>query len=79
MWVDPVQATVKSLLCPGSELVCIFQEQSISSPQFCGAPALKPYWPSKSNALVVLLLMPDSQAEETEMVLRKLNPTEEPL
>ena len=53
--VGLAQAPMESLLCPGSQctwnLVCTLQEWSLCFPQSCGAPALKPHWPSKPNAL----------------------------
>ena len=43
--------------CPGSwcmwEFVCTLQEWSLCFPLSCGAPAIKPQWPSKTNALGV--------------------------
>ena len=38
------------------------------------APALKPFWPSKLNALGLLLPVPGPQAEEPDVGLRTLTP-----
>ena len=56
-------------------------------PQSCGAPALKPHWPSKLNVLgpskLNVLgappLMPDPQAGKPDMGLRTFTPVGEPL
>ena len=49
------QGPIESLLCPGSQymwkLVCSLQEWSLCFTQSCGAPALRPCWPSKPNTL----------------------------
>ena len=56
--VGLAQASVESLLCSGSQctwnLVCILQEQSLSFPQSCIAPALKSHWPSIPDVLAAL-------------------------
>ena len=38
------------------------------------APALKPFWPSKLNALGLLLPVPGPQAEEPDVGLKTLTP-----
>ena len=49
--------------CPQSQctqdLVYALQEWSLCFPQSCGAPTVKPPWPSKPNALGLLLPVPD--------------------
>ena len=61
MLQDPLvilaQAPVESLFCALFQctwnLVWTHQEWSLCFPKFCGAPELKPCWPSNPNALTV--------------------------
>ena len=46
-------------------------------PPFRGAPAIKLCWPSKSNALWFLLLMPEPQSWESDEGLKILSPVGE--
>ena len=49
------QIPLESLLYPRTQCtwkpVCTFQEWALHFPQFCGAPAHKPHWPSVPNTL----------------------------
>ena len=81
--VGLAQILMESLLCLGTQctwnLVCTLQGRSLCFHQSCGAPALKPCWPSIPNALEVPLPKPDPQTQEPDMGFGTLAPMQGPL
>ena len=75
------QIPMETLLCPGTQCtwksVCTFQEWGLRFPQSFGAPAHKPHWPSKPDALEALYPSASSPVMGFDVGLRILTPVSE--
>lgn len=82
-YVSPALKLMEFLLCPGNlwmwNLICALWMWSLCLPQSCGAPSLKPCWPSIQIFWGFFLLMPDLQAGDPDMGLGTLTPAGEPV